>query len=308
MKVLLAENKPGEASVLQAPLTQWGYDVVLASDDPQDVMAKLNLDKEIRMVLLDSVLPEQSMRLLVSRIKNRDMESSVYILLLTETNDRDHISSVLDIGVDDYAVKPCRPDEIYARMKIGQTAIVRRSQLFNLASDDITTGLLNRRAFTNRLGQELSRSKRTLSTFSLAMVTVNNLDSIDHDHGVWAKNQVLKELAFSLTNGLRVYDFAGRSESDVFLLGICDVEQKNATEILQRIHQSIQDLSIQILSAQTRLTAHMGVTMALPPFEDTIGSILNRCVQALDIAQKREEGFAVLTLPAGDPILLPNLP
>ncbi|MDR1206684.1 MAG: diguanylate cyclase [Peptococcaceae bacterium] len=304
MKVLLAGNKSGEASVLQAPLTQWGYDVVLASD-PQDVMEKLNLDKEIRMVLLDSDLPEQSARSLVSQIKNRDMEFSVYTLLLTETNDRDHISSALDIGVDDYVVKPCQPDELYARMKMGQLAILRRSQLFSLASDDITTGLLNKRAFMSRLGQELSRSKRTLSTFSLAMVTVNNLASIDHDHGMWAKNQVLKELAFFLTNGLRVYDFAGRSESDVFLLGICDVEQKNAMEILQRIHQSIQDLSIQILSIQTRLAVNMGVTMALPPFEDTIGSILNRCVQALDIAQKREESFAALTLPVGGPIALP---
>jgi two-component system chemotaxis response regulator CheY len=296
MKVLLAENKRDEASLLQTPLIQWGYDVVLASD-PQDVMEKLNLDKEIRMVLLDSVLPEQNMRSLVNQIKNRDMEPFVYTLLLTETNDRDHISSVLDIGVDDYVLKPCQPDELYSRMKMGQISILRRSQLFNLASDDMTTGLLNKRAFMNRLGQELSRSKRTLSPFSLAMVTVDNLASIDHVHGMWAKNQVLKELAFFLTNGLRVYDFAGRSDSDVFILGICDVEQKSALEILQRIHQSIQDLSIQILSTQTRLAVNMGVTMALPPFEDTIGSILNRCVQALEIARKQERSFAVLTLP-----------
>jgi two-component system chemotaxis response regulator CheY len=304
MKVLLAENKSAETSVLQTPLIQWGYDVILASD-PQDVMEKLNLDQEIRMVLLDSVLSGQKTRSLVNRIKNRDMAPSVYTLLLTETNDRDHISSVLDVGVDDYVLKPYQPDELFSRMKMGQISILRRSQLSYLTSDDLITGLLNKRAFMNRLGQELSRSRRTQSAFALAMITVNNLASIDHIHGLWAKNQVLKELAFLLTNGLRVYDYAGRPESGMFLLGVCDVDQKNALEILQRIHQSVQSLSIPILSAKTRPVINMGITMALPPFEDTIGSMMNRCVQALEIAQKQGESFAVLTLSANDEIFSP---
>jgi two-component system chemotaxis response regulator CheY len=294
MRVLLAGNPSGEISALQESLILWNYDVALASD-PQDIMEKLTSDKEIRIVLLNSVLPEQNTRSLAAWIKNRDLAPSVYTLLLTDTNEKDHISSALDMGVDDYILKPYQPDELYYRMKIGQISVLRHSQLSNLSSDDLTTGLLNKRAFMNRLGQELSRSKRTLSPFALAMVMVNNLTSIDHIHGMWAKNQALKELAFFLTNGLRVYDFSGRPESDVFLLGVCDVDQKNALEILQRIHQSIQNLSIPILSVQTRLMVNMGVTMVLPPFEDTIGSALNRCVQALDIAQKQEQGFAILT-------------
>jgi diguanylate cyclase (GGDEF)-like protein len=293
MKVLLAENSPDQQFTLKNPLTQWGYEVVLASD-ARDIIEKLDLDKEIQMVLLDLVPLGSTPPSAFQWIKIQDLTPPVYTLLLTEKTGQNPIAQVLNNHIDDYLLKPYPLEELHARIKIGQHLLSRKSQLIRLTADDPMTGLLNKRSFMNRLGQELSRSRRTLSPFAIAMITVDNLDLIHHDHGPWVKNQVLKELAFFLTGGLRVYDFAGRPESNTFLIGICDIDDGDALEILNRLHQSIGELAVPILNTKARLIVNTGVSVVLPPFEDSIESVLAHCSQALDMA--RQQGKNQVTI------------
>jgi diguanylate cyclase (GGDEF)-like protein len=286
MKVLLAENSPDQQFTLKNPLTQWGYDVVLASG-ARDIIEKLDLDKEIQMVLLDLVPLEPSPPSAFQRTQIHDLTPPVYTLLLTEKTGQNPIAQVLNNHIDDYIFKPYQLEELRARIKIGQHLLSRNSQLIRLTADDPMTGLLNKRSFMNRLGQELSRSRRTLSPFAVAMITIDNLDLMDHDHGPWVKNQVLKELAFLLTSGLRVYDFAGRPESSTFLIGICDINYGDALEILNRVHQSIDALTVPILNTKARLIVNTGVSMVAAPFEDSIESVLAQCGQALNLARQQ---------------------
>ena len=291
MKLLLAENRT--KSTLIATLTQWGYSVVLAFSI-QEIIEKLESDQEIQFVLMDSILSERCVPEFFHWMKNREPKQPIYTLLLTETNDREHIAKILDAGADDFVPKPYHLNDLFSRIKIGQISLLKESQLLKLTSDDPVTGLLNKRAVLSRLGQEIYRSQRSRLTFALAMFAVDNLGDIDQNHGLWAKDQVLKELAFFLTNGLRVYDFVGRLENDLFLLGICDINQIDALEILERIIKSVEEFTIPILTAKTRLFVNVGVSMVMPPFEDSIGAVIKRCEEAVQTASRQANHLFVI--------------
>src|SRR6202012_655917 len=47
----------------------------------------------------------------------------IYLLLLTAKSQKDEIAAGLDAGADDYVIKPFDPDELRARLKVGQRVV-----------------------------------------------------------------------------------------------------------------------------------------------------------------------------------------
>jgi len=83
-----------------------------------------------------------------------------YIILLTSRNRPEDIVQGLEAGADDYVVKPFNPDELKYRLKIGERIIDLEERILALARIDYLTGLLNRRAFMERLEIEINRAQR----------------------------------------------------------------------------------------------------------------------------------------------------
>ncbi len=117
MKVLVVEDEASLARVMELELTHAGITAVVAGSgrDALRLLAETSPDA----VLLDVMLPDISGIEVCRRIR---AESDVPIIMVTARGQVPDIVSALDIGADDYLVKPANLEELSARIR----AVVRR--------------------------------------------------------------------------------------------------------------------------------------------------------------------------------------
>ena len=118
-----------------------------------------------------------------------------------------------------------------------------------LATIDALTNLFNRRAILSRAELELDRAKRTKLYFGLAIVDVNGLLQINEKHGTDIGDRGLVELARMLNISTRSYDGAGRIGGDEFLVYFALPSESEFGPILDRIHQKVSSIKIQVPDA-----------------------------------------------------------
>jgi len=121
MKVLLIEDEPSVAGVINRGLTENGYQITVAPDGHMGL--ELALHHEFDIIILDIMLPGINGMQLCKTI--REQKIATPVLLLTALSTTENIVSGLNAGADDYLVKPFKFAELEARLR----SISRRTQM-----------------------------------------------------------------------------------------------------------------------------------------------------------------------------------
>lgn len=111
-KILICDDEKEILEVLELYLTKEGYEVIKAYDG-QEALETMYKNKDIALAILDIMMPKVDGNILVKKI--RDNFSIPIIMLSAKNQDSDKILA-LDLGADDYIVKPFNPLEIVARV------------------------------------------------------------------------------------------------------------------------------------------------------------------------------------------------
>lgn len=128
MRILIAEDNVEIASLIRIFLEKEGYDVIWKQDG-QTALDFL-LEQNVELCIFDIMMPRLDGFSLLQRVRKF---SSVPILLLTAKNmEQDKILG-LDLGADDYIVKPFSSLELVSRVK----AHLRRNYNFLQYQEDI---------------------------------------------------------------------------------------------------------------------------------------------------------------------------
>src|SRR5438046_4764745 len=85
-----------------------------------------------------------------------------------------------------------------------------------LARTDPLTGLPNRRAFLERLGDELARARRSHSPVCIAYLDVDNFKNLSDKRGHFEGDEFLKLIAAAIRDTVRTTDVAARLGGDEF--------------------------------------------------------------------------------------------
>ena len=110
--IAVVEDEKELCESLKMLLTEKGYEIVTArSCDEAD---KYIGNPQIDMFLLDVKLPDGSGFDICRKIRK---SSEVPVIFLTSCDNEDEIVTGLDIGADDYVVKPFSPSEVMARLR-----------------------------------------------------------------------------------------------------------------------------------------------------------------------------------------------
>jgi len=118
MKILIIEDETNIAQVLRLYLEQAGYIVLTAGDGVAGL--ELHAREHPDLIILDLMLPTLDGMEVCRRI--RAWANTPILMLTARQGEEDRIAG-LDIGADDYLVKPFSPREVVSRVK----AILRRS-------------------------------------------------------------------------------------------------------------------------------------------------------------------------------------
>ena len=130
--------------------------------------------------------------------------------------------------------------------------------LEELALTDPLTGLLNHRAFQERMRQELRRAEREAYSVSVVALDVDHFKQVNDRWGHAAGDQVLRALATSIRGELRPSDVCGRVGGDEFMLAIARAGFERTEQIIDRLRERIA--SMQFGPAGERVTLSVGIS------------------------------------------------
>jgi two-component system KDP operon response regulator KdpE len=116
-RILLVDDDPGIMVAVKQALTTYGYKMTTASDG-LEALATFEREQP-ELILLDLEMPRCNGMEVCQRIREY---SATPIIVLSVKGSEAHIVSVLDLGADDYLVKPFRLAELLARVR----AVMRR--------------------------------------------------------------------------------------------------------------------------------------------------------------------------------------
>ena len=118
-KILIADDNKQITTILSGYAKKEGFEPVIALDGAEALDKFLQFEHEIAIVLLDVMMPEIDGFEVCRRLRK---ESMVPIIMITARGeDYDKIMG-LDIGADDYVIKPFSAPEVMARVR----AVLRR--------------------------------------------------------------------------------------------------------------------------------------------------------------------------------------
>lgn len=134
--------------------------------------------------------------------------------------------------------------------------------LENEAARDPLTGILNRRTCSARLEGDLARSRRSGVPFSIAIFDLDDLKSINDNHGHAAGDAALRHFAYALGQATREGDWVSRWGGDEFLLGLWDANLESANLVAARVLECLRAEPLLLGEQTVVLSASFGVAMA----------------------------------------------
>ncbi len=163
MRILVVEDDKGVARFIKKGLEEQGFTADVAFDGDEGIY--LGTTESYALIILDIMLPETNGFEVLKTIRKRGLGTPV--IILTAKSEKANIIHGLEIGADDYLVKPFAFAELLARIK----AILRRGQkeqhLSRICVADLTLDLIGRTACRNEKTIELSGKEFKLLLYML---------------------------------------------------------------------------------------------------------------------------------------------
>lgn len=114
--VLIVEDDEFTSHLLQFMLERERYKVVVTTDG-HAAMEYIQHQPPPSLVLMDVMLPFMDGFELLRRLRAQAGWQQVRVIMLSAKGQGSDIASALDMGADDYLVKPFKPEELLARMR-----------------------------------------------------------------------------------------------------------------------------------------------------------------------------------------------
>ena len=173
-KILVVDDEASIRRILETRLKMAGYNVVTAEDGEEavELFNKTNPD----IVILDVMMPKMDGYGVTREIRR---VSDVPIIILTALGDVSERITGLELGADDYVIKPFSPKELEARVK----AVLRRT-----VNNVITTGNIKIDTARRQVYRKNERIRLTGMEFSLLELLVNNSGT------AYSRNEILQHV------------------------------------------------------------------------------------------------------------------
>jgi len=241
---------------------------VMAMSDPKAALFEA-AENAFELVIVNANFEDYDPLRLCSQLRSLERTRFIPLLLITEQGAEDMIVRALDIGVNDYIVRPVDPNELIARTL---TQIRRKryndrlrlsvKQTIELAVTDGLTGLHNRRYLDNHLTVLFNRAATRNRPLSVCITDIDRFKLVNDTYGHDAGDEVLKEFAARVRSTVRGADLACRFGGEEFVVVMPDTTAEVAGRIAERLRLAIESEPFILRASGTRIdiTASMGLS------------------------------------------------
>jgi diguanylate cyclase (GGDEF)-like protein len=163
-----------------------------------------------------------------------------------------------------------------------------------LANHDLLTGLMNRRAFEQRLRQMLATDTQEQAATAVMFIDLDNFKTVNDTLGHEAGDNLLKDVAGRLIGMLRDTDLVARLGGDEFVIATSHAEKPGAGGLRLLVDRIRDTLQIDVPAADQviRVAATIGVAAA-PEDGTTIEALLKHADQAMYVGKRHGRNAVV---------------
>jgi two-component system cell cycle response regulator len=260
--------------------------------NPSDAVLLIS-SGEFELALVSMDLGEFDPLRICSQMRTLEQGRTLPIILMAEEADRPRVVRGLDLGVNDFIMRPVERNELSARVKTQirrqrYTVELRESvnHTLALAVTDELTGLYNRRYFERHLGLMLHKAREQERDMAVMLLDMDFFKAVNDTHGHDVGDAVLKEFALRLSRNLRGIDLACRFGGEEFVVLMPDTDFRQAQLVAERVRAAVAERSFEV-GAQRPLTVTVSVGVALNESpDDTPEMVLKRADIALYRAKR----------------------
>jgi len=236
--ILVVEDDPNFAKITRKRLEMNGFKVLCAEDGQQGL--ELCLEHQPDIVLSDWMMPKMDGVELCQAIRRDQRTHHTYVILISNKADTGERVRGFDAGADDYLVKSCDPEELYARLRAGLRIRTLQRELQRQAWIDGMTRLYNRAFFYERVEAELGRAVRYLDPLTVAMIDLDNFKTINDTRGHLAGDAAILYAAQSIQGSCRDSDIVCRYGGDEYAVLFVNADTDHSRSVLERIRQGFK--------------------------------------------------------------------
>ena len=231
---------------------------------------------------------------LCSQVRSLERTRNVPILAVSEPDNNQRLLRGLEIGVNDYLIRPIDKNELLARARtqIKKKRYTERLRdnvqaSIEMAITDALTGLHNRRYMETHLGTLVEQAASRGKPISVLVLDIDYFKSVNDTYGHDAGDDVLREFAIRLRKSIRNIDLACRYGGEEFVIVMPETDMGVATMVAERLRRRIatEPFAIQQEMRLLDVTISIGIA-ARQEAGDTAATILKRADQALYRAKR----------------------
>ncbi len=292
MKVLVADDSIVSRHLLNATLSKWGYEVVLACDGAQ-AWEILRGDDAPALAIIDWMMPGLTGLDVCKLVRAQGREPYIYIMLLTSKSSKEDLIQGMESGADDYIVKPFDQHELNVRLRAGTRLVELQAELLatrealrEQATKDSLTKVWNRPSILDNLNGELARADRDPRPIGVVLVDLDHFKSINDTYGHFAGDTVLQEAARRMRQSIRLYDSIGRYGGEEFLILLPGCDEPTTIAQAERLRAQLTEETVSLPSTSLVLTASFGCTSAPPNARLSADTLIRRADEALYQAKR----------------------
>ena len=246
-RIVLWEQSDFAAQRITEMLTPLAREVVRVGT-PDDLMSSF---REPADLVILSLSGNFDVLRLVGQLRSNENSRFSPILLTAAEEELPRLAKGLDLGANDYILRPIDRNELVARVRTQ----VRRKRLQDglhenyqrslaLALTDSLTGLYNRRYFTAHLEGVMTRIGEGTQGAALLMVDVDLFKGVNDTYGHAAGDAVLREIAARLGHNVRGFDLVARYGGEEFVVIMPETTLPIAQMVAERLRTAVAEKPI----------------------------------------------------------------
>ena len=271
-KILVVDdNKSNRTSVLVG-LDDQGFIFEEAQDGAEALTKIKNFVPDL--IIMDVEMPRMGGYDVCRICKNNKLWAFIPIILMTAREGTDNKIEGLEVGADDYLIKPVNMLELKARvnsmlrMKRLQDDLLKTNEKLKeayekvnkMAIEDELMGIYNRRYFFNRLEYEFDRYLRYQVPLSVLMIDIDHFKNINDTYGHPMGDFVLKKTAKVFEEQLRATDILARYGGEEIAILLPQTEKAEAMMVGEKLRNAMESTTFSDKDMSLNATISVGIS------------------------------------------------
>jgi len=290
-RILIVDEDETAAARLRVILSET-YRVDIATDANSALIKAIEADYD--SIVVSAAFTYYDPLRLCSQLRTIERTRLVPIILIVREDEGALVVRALELGVNDYLMRPLEKLELFARLR---TQIKRKcyndllrqslNRSITMAVTDDLTGLHNRRYLDTHMPVLYSRATGRERPLTVIMIDFDYFKRVNDQYGHDAGDDVLREFASRLRKNIRGMDLMCRYGGEEFIVVLPDTDLQAGAAVAERIRTSVEVVPFSVSGGRHKVNMTISVGLAgLRLIGDSVEELFERTDAALYLAKK----------------------